>query len=90
MPSKTTPAQRVAELLRELSTRRRVYPHWIDKHRKDAKTGISPEDAAHRIAAIEELIEDMYTLYPSLRPVVQASLFEIPPVHKNPPRPERP
>lgn len=84
--NKTTPGQRVAELLRELSTRCRVYPVWIDKHRQDKRTGISAEDAAHRIAVIEELVEDMYLLYPALRPVVQPSLFPPEEARKYPPR----
>lgn len=75
MANKTTPGQRLTELLRELSTRRRVYPHWIEKHRQDKRTGISAEDAAHRIAVVEELVEDLYTLYPALRPTVQGGLF---------------
>ncbi|MCB2379829.1 hypothetical protein LGH70_19690 [Hymenobacter sp. BT635] len=83
---KTTPGQRVTELLRELSTRKRVYPGWIDKHRQNSKTGISAEDAAHRIAVIEELIEDMYQLYPAMRPVEQASLFGRDEGRKYPPR----
>lgn len=57
-----TPGQKVAELLRELSTRRRVYPLWIQLRK------ITQADAEHRMAVIVALIEDIYTLYPHIRP----------------------
>lgn len=77
MPNKTTPGQRVAELLRELSMKQRYYPTWIDNHRRGQgqKPAISPEDAEHRIACFMELVEDIYRLYPSLRPAEQGSFF---------------
>jgi len=86
MSTKTTPGQRVAELLRELAMRKRVYPNWIDNHRNKRKPAITAEDAAHRIAVVEETIEDLYTLYPALRPTTQASLFGIDEARKLPPQ----
>jgi len=75
MSSRTTPSQRIEELLRELKTRKRVYPSWVDKNRLDPKQGINATTAAHRIQVLEDLIEDYYQLYPALRPVVQGNFF---------------
>ena len=86
MASKTTPGQSVAELLRELAMRQRVYPNWIQNGRVGRKPSITTEDAVHRIAVIEELIEDVYQLYPSLRPVAQGSLFTADEGRKYPPQ----
>lgn len=58
-----TPGEKVAELLRDLSVRQRVYPLWVKEYK------ITQEEANHRLAVLKALIEDMYRLYPQLRPM---------------------
>jgi len=76
MSTKTTPGQRVAELLRELSMKRKYYQQWERNYRLNLPgQKIKPEDAAHRIACFEDVIEDLYQLYPGLRPASTGTLF---------------
>ena len=57
-----TREEKVAELRREIATRRRVYPSWINRGRIDRET------ADHRVAVLEAILLD-YT-------GTQVSLFD--------------
>jgi hypothetical protein len=46
-----------------------VYPTWIDLKK------ITRLEAEHRMSVLVDLVEDMYQLYPSLRPAATGSLF---------------
>ena len=70
----TTPAQRIAELERELGVRERKYPEWI----ADGK--IQPPTADHRIQVLHDVLADLRRLYPQS---VQGALFapdQLPPL----------
>lgn len=64
----TTKEQRYAELVRELKMRQDVYPGWISKGK------IKKEQAAHRIACIEDSITDMLNRWPELAEEQQIKL----------------
>ncbi|WP_324671062.1 hypothetical protein [Hymenobacter sp. GOD-10R] len=80
MAARTTPGQRLAELLRELGKRKHFYPIWENNLRYNLPgQKIKPEEAALRIATLEDLIQDLYQLYPALRPASTGNLFTTPP-----------
>ena len=51
--SKFTLDQKIAEIKRELSTRRRVYPEWIITRR------LTKQQAEDRLGIFEEILQDL-------------------------------
>lgn len=52
----TTPEEQCAELRREIATRRRIYPRWVE----DGK--LTEGQAAFRLAALEDVLERLEAL----------------------------